>query len=131
MHFVKRILEWLVHMLGYTLVLILVSLIFKETIYIDSSYYCIWGLLTVVIIFILNRTVKPLLFWLTLPITGITLGLFYPIINVLILKITDIILGPHFEIKGILFVVLVSIIISIMNAIMDCLVNNLTKGASK
>lgn len=127
-----KVLDWITHMLGYTLVLILASLIFKKTIYIDTSYYGVWGLLTVVIIFILNRTVKPILFWLTLPITGITLGLFYPVINVLILKLTDFILLSHFEINGIFFVIIVSIFISVMNWIMDNLIiAKFTKGATK
>ena len=127
-----KILDWLTHMLGYTLVLIIASLIFKKTIYIDPSLYGLWGLLTVVIIFILNRTVKPILFWLTLPITGITLGLFYPLINVLILKLTDFILLSHFEIHGIFFVIIVSIFISVMNWLMDNLIiNKITKGATK
>ena len=119
-------------MLGYTLVLIIASLIFKKTIYIDTTYYGLWGLLAVVIIFILNRTVKPILFWLTLPITGITLGLFYPVINVLILKLTDFILLSHFQINGIFFVIIVSVFISIMNWIMDNLIiNKITKGVTK
>ena len=119
-----KIFDWFMHMLGYTLVLILASLIFKKTIYIDTSYYGLWGLLAVVIIFILNRTVKPILFWLTLPITGLTLGLFYPVINVLILKITDYILMNHFQINGIFFIIIVSIFISIMNSLMDTLIIN-------
>lgn len=132
MHITKTLIGWITHMLGYTLVLVIVSLIFKETIYIDTSFFGLWGLLAVVIIFILNRTIKPILFWLTLPITGITLGLFYPLINVLILKLTDIILVNHFEINGILFLIIVSIIISIMNALMDHLIiNKLVKGALK
>ena len=132
MRHMKKVVEWIIRMLGYTLVLVIVSLIFKKTIYIDTAYYWIWGLLTVVIIFILNRTLKPILFWLTLPITGVTLGLFYPILNVLILKLTDLILFNHFEINGILFLLLVSIIISIMNALMDhFIINKLTKGALK
>jgi len=132
MRHMKKVVEWIIRMLGYTLVLVIVSLIFKKTIYIDTAYYGIWGLLTVVIIFILNRTLKPILFWLTLPITGVTLGLFYPILNVLILKLTDLILFNHFEINGILFLLLVSIIISIMNALMDhFIINKLTKGALK
>lgn len=127
-----KIIEWLIHMLGYTLVLIIASLIFKETIYIDTSFYGLWGLLTVVILFILNRTLKPILFWLTLPITGLTLGLFYPLINVLILKLTDFILLSHFEIKGIIFVFIVSIFLSIMNWLMDNLIiNKFLKGVIK
>ena len=84
------------------------------------------------IIFILNKTVKPVVVWLTLPLTAITLGLFYLVINVLVLKITDFILGSHFEIRGTIMVFFVSIIISIMNAIMDnIIIDNLLKGRKK
>ena len=127
-----KILDFITHMLGYTLVLIITSIIFKKTIYIDTSFYGLWGFLTVIIIFILNRTVKPILFWLTLPITGITLGLFYPLINVLILKLTDFILLSRFEIHGIFFVIIVSIFISVMNWLMDdIIINKITKGVTK
>lgn len=119
---INKYLDWLLHMIGYTLVLITVSIIFKKTIYIDNSYFGIWGLIAVIIIFVLNRTIKPMLVWLTLPLTALTLGLFYPLINVLILKITDFLLGQHFQIHGIFFVFIVSIVISIMNAIMDSLI---------
>ena len=44
-------------------------------------------LLATLIISILNITIKPVLFVLTLPITTLTLGIFYPFINVIILKI--------------------------------------------
>lgn len=129
---INKYLDWFIHMVGYTLVLITVSVIFKETVYIDSSYFGLWGLIAVIIIFILNRTIKPLLVWMTLPLTALTLGLFYPLINILILKITELILGSHFEIKGTISVFLVSIVISIMNAIMDNLIiDNLLKGRKK
>ena len=129
---INKYLDWFIHMVGYTLVLITVSVIFKETVYIDNSYFGLWGLIAVIIIFILNKTIKPLLVWMTLPLTALTLGLFYPLINILILKITEFILGSHFEIKGTISVFLVSIVISIMNAIMDNLIiDNLLKGRKK
>ena len=125
---INKYLDWLIHMVGYALVLITVSVIFNDTVYIDNSYFGLWGLIAVIIIFILNRTIKPLLVWMTLPLTALTLGLFYPLINILILKITEFILGSHFEIKGTISVFLVSIVISIMNAIMDNLIiDNLLK----
>ena len=129
---INKYLDWIIHMLGYTLVLILVSLIFKKTVYIDNSYYGLWGFVAVIIIFILNRTIKPLLVWMTLPLTALTLGLFYPLINVLILKITDFILLDHFNIYGTVFLFVVSIVISIMNAIMDNIViDTFLKGMKK
>ena len=121
----NKYINWFIHELGYFLVLITVSTLFKNTIIIDNSYYGIWGFIAVIIIFILNRTVKPILTFLTLPITALTLGLFYPIINILILKITDLVLGPHFNIKGTISLFIVSIIISIMNIIMDKILDNI------
>ncbi len=114
--------DWLIHMFGYALVLIAVSLIFKKTIYIDDSYFGFWGLVSAILIYVLNKTIKPILVWLTLPITGLTLGLFYPFINVFILNIVDFILGSHFEIGGILMSFVVAICISIMNLLMSALI---------
>lgn len=129
---INKYLDWFIHMVGYAMVLITVSVIFNDTVYIDNSYFGLWGLIAVIIIFILNRTIKPLLVWMTLPLTALTLGLFYPLINILILKITDFILGSHFQIRGTIFVFIVSIVISIMNAIMDNLIiDNLLKGKKK
>ena len=129
---INKYLDWFIHMIGYALVLITVSVIFQKTVYIDNRLFGLWGLIAVIIIFILNRTIKPLLVWMTLPLTALTLGLFYPLINVLILKITDFILGNHFEIRGTIFVFIVSIVISIMNAIMDnFIIDNLLKERKK
>lgn len=129
---INKWLDWLIHMLGYTLVLITVSVIFNDTVYIDNRIFGLWGLIAVMIIFVLNRTIKPLLVWMTLPLTAITLGLFYPIINVVILKITDFILCNHFDIHGTIFVFIVSIVISIMNAIMDnIIIDTILKGKRK
>lgn len=126
---INKYIDWFIHMIGYALVLIAVSVIFKKTIVIDNSYFGLWGLVAVIIIFVLNRTIKPLVVWMTLPLTALTLGLFYPLINILILKITDFILGVHFDIHGTIVLFIVSIIISIMNAIMDNLIiDTLLKG---
>lgn len=116
---ILNLLDIMCHLLGYTLVLYITSLIFKRTIIVDSSNYYMWGFIAVLIIWILNKTIKPILFWITIPLTALTLGLFYPIINIIILKLTDIILISHFEIKGIFSLFFASIFISILNAIMD------------
>ena len=115
----NNFIEWLIHIVAYALILITASIIFKKTIYIDNSLFGLWGLIASIIIYLLNRTIKPIIVWLTLPITGLTLGLFYPFINVFILHITDWFLGNHFEIHGIFFACLVAILISIMNIIME------------
>lgn len=111
--------DWLIYMVAYAIILLLVSLIFNNTIQIDSSYYGFWGLMASIIIYLLNKTVKPIIVWLTLPLTGFTMGLFYPFVNVIVLYITDFVLGNHFNIHGVFMSFIVAIFISIMNIIME------------
>lgn len=115
----NHFIDWLINMVGYALILIALSLIFKKTIYIDPSYYGFWGLIAAIVVYILNKTIKPVIFWLTLPITGLTYGLFYLVINVFILNITDYLLGSHFIIQGFWMSCIVAALISVMNVILD------------
>lgn len=127
-----KLFDWVIRILGYTVILMLMTLVFKNTLYIDNSYYGLWCLIASILIYLLNKTIKPFLVWLTIPITGITLGLFYPFINLIILKIVSFILCDHFAIYGIWFAVLVSICISILNVILDMTVfKNLTFKGGK
>ena len=118
-------LDWLIHSVGYALILILVSIIFPKTVQIDNSTFGIWALIAAILIGICNQTIKPVLVWLTIPITALTLGIFYPFINVIVLKIVSWILGGHFNINGIFMIFFISILISILNQIMDAVINNL------
>ncbi len=128
---IYKLLDWLIRMIGYALILMLMSLLFKQTLYIDKEYFGLWSFLAVIIIYLLNKTVKPILFRLTIPITGLTLGLFYPFLNLIILKIVSLILYPHFQINGILYALLASILISILNIIMDGILDKLLKRKEK
>ena len=123
----SRFIDWVLHMIGYTLVFIFVTSFFKS-IYIDSDHLIIWSAIIVLVIYILNKTVKPILVTLTIPITGLTLGLFYPFINLFILKLVDWILGKHFQLYNFWIALLVSILLSIINLIMDKIINHLIKG---
>ena len=111
----NHIIEWLVGMVGYAIILIAVSILFPKTLHIDSNLFGMWALVSSIITFILNKTIKPILFWLTLPITGLTLGLFYPFINVFILYIVSFLLRNHFQIHGFWMAFLIAVIISILN----------------
>ena len=119
---INKIIELLIYIISYALILSIVSFIFKNTIQIDYSYLGIWGLFASTIIYILNKTIKPVLVTLTIPITGITLGLFYPFINLFILKLVDWILGPYLELKNIWIALVVAILLSIMNFVMEELI---------
>ena len=127
---INKILDFIITVLVYDLVLILVSNI-TNTLVIDSSYYGLYSLLGAIIICILNKTIKPILFKLTIPITGVTMGLFYPCLNILILKITDWILLSHFETHGIITLFLTSILISIINLIIEVLIIKPIIGRNK
>ena len=114
----NMVLEWLIYMFGYAIVLIITSTLFRS-LYVENFLY---GFLAAVIIFILNKTVKPVLVTLTLPLIGMSLGLFYFVINVVILLLVNLILGKHFYLTGFLSPFVVAIFISIMNVIMENLI---------
>lgn len=115
---INKLLDWLLYIFFYTLTLILVSLNFKSM-YIDKEHFYLYSLLVVLILYILNKTIKPILVRLTIPITGLTLGLFYPFINLFILKLVDWILGSHFNLENIWIALIISILLSICNIIVE------------
>lgn len=115
----NKLIEWLIYMIGYAIVLIIVSIIFNDSLIINNKYFGLYALLASIIIYILNQTIKPILIYLTLPLTALTLGLFYPVINVLILYITSFILGNNFRIKGIIIPFIIAILISILNIFVE------------
>ena len=128
----KKIIEWLIYMIGYTLVLITITILFPKTIFIDNSFYGLWSLIATIIIYTLNKTIKPLIVWLTIPITAITLGLSYPFINIMILYIVSYILGNHFKIiGGITMTFIVATTLSIMDLITKKIIKNALEGVTK
>ena len=124
----NRYIDWLIYMLGYAIILVSVSLIFNDTVSFNTSNYGVWFFITSVIIYVLNKTVKPIIFWMTLPLTGLTMGLFYPFINVIILNITNLILFDNFNINGIFMSFVVAVFISIVNIVMQkCIIEPIIK----
>lgn len=115
---IENFIEWVLQILGYAVILVFVATFF-DTFHIDDNHLYLYGLLATLIIFILNKTIKPILFFLTIPITGLTVGIFYPCINLFILKLTDWILGEHFQITNIFIAFLLAILISVMNQIVE------------
>lgn len=123
---INRLVEWLLYILGYTLVFILVTSFFKS-VYIDSNHLFLWSFIIVIVLYLLNQTVKPILVTLTIPITGLTLGLFYPCINVFILKLVDWLLGKHFQLTRLYIVFIVAILLSITNFLMEEIIKKIIK----
>lgn len=115
----NKFFEWLLYMVGYAIVLIAVSCMFSKTFYINNQYYGLYAILAAIIIYVLNKTIKPILVFLTLPITALSLGLFYPIINVFVLYIASFILGDNFQIHGFILPFIIAILISVLNMFME------------
>lgn len=118
---VGYLLEWLFYLIGYTIVFILVTNIF-DSIYIDTKHSYMYSILIVLSISLLNKTIKPILVTLTIPITGLTLGLFYPFINLFILKLVDWIMGPFFQLNSFWIALLVAVLLSMINFIAEELI---------
>lgn len=100
------------------IVIIMASKIFKN-IYVESVLYTF---IASMLLMILNKSIKPILNRIMLPINIYTLGITYPLVNVFILKIISLILGKHFIISGWLSAFFISIFISIMTNIIDALI---------
>lgn len=114
----KTFIEWLIYMFGYSLTLYIISLLF-DSFQLDTSCFGIYIFLTTIIIYFLNHLIKPALIYFTLPVTALTLGLFYPFVNVVILKITDLILGKHFNITDLFTAFFIAIFISLLNIFIE------------
>ena len=50
-NFFIKLFDWVVRILGYTVILMLMTLVFKNTLYIDNSYYGILCLLSYILIY--------------------------------------------------------------------------------
>ena len=76
--------------------------------------------LTVAIVLgLLNFFVKPILILFTLPVTIVTLGLFLFVINAVTLLLTDSIMGSSFEIDSFGMALLIAVIMSFINMIVQ------------
>ena len=117
----NKAINFIISLVCYAIVLIFVSLLFKSF-YISNKYFGLYAIISALIITILNKTIKPVLIIMTLPVTAITMGLSYPIVNMIILYITSFIMGNNFNISGFFTAFFASILISIFNIFMDGLI---------
>ena len=115
----NKFVNFIISLVCYALVLILVSMLFKDF-YINNKYYGLYAVIAALIIDILNKTIKPVLVVMTMPLTAITLnGIKNPIVNMIILFLTSFIMGNNFNITGFFTAFFASILISIFNMFMD------------
>ena len=72
-----------------------------------------------ILLSILNVLVRPLLILFTLPVTVLTMGVFLFVINAVTLELTDYLMGTAFEINGFGMALFFSILMSLVNILIQ------------
>ncbi len=114
----NELIVMLLELIVSAVTLMLASYIFKGF-YVENIIY---ALLTALLISVLNSTIKPFLIYLTLPITILTWGIFYPIVNVIILKLASFLMGDAFIVEGWILPFFIAIFISIMTPLLHSII---------
>jgi putative membrane protein len=81
------------------------------------------ALIAALVIGFINATVGLLLKILTFPLTLVTLGLFWFVINALMLKLASALLSPGFQVRGFLAAFIRAILLSLVNMMLKWLVH--------
>lgn len=108
--------RWLLGILINAVLFIAIAGYFEDSFYIKGFGT---ALAASFVLGVLNILVRPILIVLTLPITFISLGLFLFVINGITLLLTAAIMGESFEINGIGMAILISIIMSAVNLVLQ------------
>ena len=107
MHFWQRVIL-------NTIVFIATAGFFPQYFHVSSVWV---SLIAALVLGVLNMFVKPLLVLLSLPITIMTLGVFYFVINGFMLELTAKLVGAGFQFSSFSAAFLVALILSLVNLI--------------
>ena len=77
----------------------------------------------IIVLGLLNATLKPILKFFGFPITVFTLGLFLLVINVVILKVADYFMAS-FSVNGFISALLFSLGLSLVNGVVDLVISD-------
>jgi putative membrane protein len=114
-------LEFILYSVLYTAAFLAVESMFKSF-EINSKHEIIVAFIAIVVIYVLEKVLKPILVTISTPITGVTFGLFYFVINAFILKLTDWIMGPKLDFTDIWVLFFISIILALLNLLIEKLI---------
>ena len=103
----NKLVEWIIYMVGYTISFLLISLVFGSF-QIDDEHQIIYSFIAVVIIFVLNKTVKPILFNF--------------VINMIILKLVDFIMVDKLDFTSMWSLFFIAIFLAVTNVIIEELI---------
>jgi putative membrane protein len=81
------------------------------------------ALIAALVIGFINATIGALLKILTFPLTLLTLGLFWFVINALMLKLASALLSPGFQVRTFTAAFVGAIVLSLVNMVLKWLVN--------
>ncbi len=81
------------------------------------------ALIAALVIGFINATVGLLLKILTFPLTLVTLGLFWFVINALMLELASALLSPGFQVRGFMAAFIGAILLSLVNMLLKWLVH--------
>lgn len=125
------ILEFILYSVLYTGAFLLVEKLFKSF-EINSSHKIFFAFVAIVIIYVLDKLVKPILVTIFTPVTGITFGLFYFVINSFILKLTDWLMFSKLNFTDIWVLFFISIVLSVLNLLIEkIIIEPIIRKASK
>jgi putative membrane protein len=111
-----------------SLAVLLASYFLQDHIHVESFGYAILVALT---LSVLNVSVRPLLVLFTLPATILSLGLFLLVINTAIIEIAAYLLRPHFGVESWWWAFVFSILLSLLNSILENLLKLPNQTISK
>lgn len=117
----NKAVEYILYILGYTLTFLFMQLFF-DTVVVNSEHRVLVSFLTVCLVCVLDKTIKPIILQFTIPITAATMGLFYFVVNTLILKIAAGILGDLLTFESIWKLYFLSIALTTSNFLIDLFV---------
>jgi putative membrane protein len=80
------------------------------------------ALIAALVIGFINATIGALLKIITFPLTVLTLGLFWLVINALMLELASVLLAPKFQVNGFLAAFIGAIVLSLVNMILKAIV---------
>ena len=112
------VLEFLLYLVLYTAAFMAVETMF-ESFVINSDYKVIYAFIAVAVIYGLEKLVKPILVTISTPITGLTFGLFYFVINAVILKLTDWIMFSKLDFTDIWALFVISIVLAFLHTLIE------------
>ena len=117
----NKFVEYGLYILGYTLAFLFMQLFF-DTIIVDSEHRILVSFLTICLVCVLDKTIKPIILHFTISITAATMGIFYFVINTAIFKLADFILGDLLMFESIWKLFFLSVALSASNLVIDFLI---------